>query len=178
MADSLYRILPRESDFPIFINLYGAVVLVVGGGKVAARRAEKLLEFGARVHVVAPEVAPEMAKLVGKPGLKWTREPYQPCYMEGVTLAIAATDQREVNSRIGLDARERGILVSVADQRQECTFYFPAIARSKRFTAGLVSNHGEHALLSWAAARLREEMDAMMEQASVQELPLRKAGNG
>lgn len=150
-----------EPDFPLFVNLRGATVLIAGGGGVAARRAEKLLGFGARVHLVAPAIAPETEKLLGRDGLRWTQEEYRPAHMDGVTLAIAATDQREVNRQIGLDARERGVLVSVADRRRECTFYFPAIVRSDCFTVGLVSNNGDHAMVKRAATRLREEMEAI-----------------
>jgi siroheme synthase-like protein len=146
-------------DFPIFINLHQAPVLIAGGGKVAARRAEKLLAAGALVHVVSPAVGPEMEKLLEHPGLRWAREEYDSRHMDGVTLAIAATNRREVNARAGADARARGILVSVADDSRECTFYFPAIVKSDFLSAGLVSNNGDHAMVKRAAARLREEME-------------------
>ena len=148
-------------DFPIFINLHGVPVLIAGGGRVAARRAGKLLGSGARVHIVSPEVCAETAKLIERGEVRWTPEPYHSRHMDGVTLVIAATDQREVNALVGDDARKRGILVSVADKRQECTFYFPAIVRSDFLTAGLVSNNGDHGMVKQAAARLREEMEAI-----------------
>lgn len=148
-------------DFPVFINLHGVSVLIAGGGKVAARRAEKLLAFGALVHVVSPEIAPALAALIDRNGLRWTREPYHPRHLDGVTLAIAATDRREVNAAVGRDARERGILVSVADERRECTFYFPAIVKSDLLTAGLISNNGDHRMVRRAAAEIGEEMEAI-----------------
>lgn len=151
-------------DFPVFINLHGAAVLLAGGGKVAARRAEKLLAAGARVHVVSPEISREMEKLLecgGGGALRWTRAEYSTRHIAGSTLAIAATDNRDVNRRVGEDARAHGILVSVADRREECTFYFPAIVRSDCLTAGLVSNNGDHALVRRAAARLRTEMEIL-----------------
>lgn len=154
---------PGEPDFPIFVSLHGASILIAGGGKVAARRAEKLLGFGALVHVVSPALSSEMEKLLNRDGLRWTREAYRAEHMEGVTLAIAATDRREVNQALGRDARERGVLVSVADKRQECTFYFPAILKSDFLTAGLVSTNGDHRLVRRAAETLRQEMEAIDE---------------
>lgn len=152
-----------EPDFPVFVNLHGATVLMVGGGKVAARRAEKLLAFGARVLVVSPALSPEMEKLVNRPGLEWRREAYRTEFLGGVTLVIAATDRREVNQRVGVEAKERGILVSVADRRQECSFYFPAIVKSDCLTAGLVSNHNDHKMVRLAADRLLREMELIDE---------------
>jgi siroheme synthase-like protein len=161
----------------MFINLQGAKVLMVGGGRIAARRTKTLLEFGATLHVVAPNLAPEMIKLLDtQTGIRWIREPYQPRHLEGAVLAIAATNQREVNRRIGQDARSRGIWVSVADQRQECTFYFPAIVRNDAFTAGLIANDGDHVSLRKTAARLRKAMQAEPERA--QDVPIRKIENG
>lgn len=150
-------------DFPIFINLRGVTVLLAGGGKVAARRAEKLLASGASVHVVSPELSPEMERLGERAGFHWTRDSYRRQYMDGATLAIAATDSRETNRQVGVDAKEQGILVSVADKKEECTFYFPAIARSEFLVAGIVSNNGDHTLVRKAAATLRREMEAIDE---------------
>lgn len=149
------------ADFPLFINLRGARVLVAGGGKVAARRVDALLGFGASVRVASPALCPALEKQLGRDGLEWLRTEYQADLLDGVTLALAATDNREVNRRIGLDARARGILVSVADRREECTFYFPAIIRAGVLTAGVVSGNGDHALVKRAAAHLRREMESL-----------------
>lgn len=153
------RIGSAPSDFPVFINLHGATVMIAGGGKVAARRVDTLLGFGAEIRLVSPEVSPEMEKLLSRGGVEWLRGDYDSEHLDGVTLAIAATDDREVNRQVGLDARERGILVSVADRRDECSFYFPAIIRAGVLTAGLVSNNGDHALVKRAAAKIRGEME-------------------
>ena len=154
----LARTTPGSPDFPIFVNLHGAAVLVAGGGKVAARRAGTLLRFGAAVRVAAPSLSPEMEALVGREGLTWIRKEYESGDLDGVALAVAATDSREVNRRVGLDAGERGVLVSVADRREECSFYFPAVIEGERLTAGLISADGNHALVRRAAATIREEL--------------------
>lgn len=150
-------------NFPVFIRLAGANVFIAGGGKVAARRASKLLEFGARLTIAAPELSPEMEAVAAAPAVTWLQREYASGDLDGATLAIAATNDRAVNHRISLDARNRGILVSVADNRDDCTFFFPALLQSNRLTAGLISNNGDHTLVRDAAAALRTEMKAFDE---------------
>ena len=150
-------------DFPIFINLHGAGVLIAGGGRVAARRAGVLLNAGAQVQVVSPRLSPEMERHLGRPGLTWARRGYRTEDIEGMTLAVAATDDRETNRKVGEDARERGILASVADRREECGFYFPAVIQSDLLTAGLVSRNGDHTMVRKAAAKIREELERVDE---------------
>ncbi len=152
------RVNGEPADFPVFINLRGATALLVGGGKVAARRADVLLGFGARVRMVAPALSDGAERLREMDGIDWIPGTYRPEHLDGVTLAVAATDDREVNRRVGRDARERGILVSVADRRDECSFYFPAIIKTESLTAGLVSTTGDHGLVKRAAAKMRREM--------------------
>ncbi|MCC8108702.1 MAG: hypothetical protein LIQ30_06565 [Planctomycetes bacterium] len=150
---------PGRPNFPLFINVSGTRVLVAGGGKIAARRAVALLRFDARVVVVSPGICPELERYLDSPNLVWERREYHSADLDGVTLAIAATDSREVNRRIGAEARERGVLVSVADRRDECTFYFPALIEGDLFTAGIISKNGDHTLVRKAAAEIREELD-------------------
>ncbi len=150
---------PGRPNFPLFINVMGTRVMVAGGGKIAARRAVALLRFDARVVVVSPEIGPELERYIDSPNLVWERREYRSDDLDGVTLAIAATDSREVNERIGVEARRRGILVSVADRRDECTFYFPALIEGDLFTAGIISKNGDHTLVRKAAAEIREELD-------------------
>lgn len=156
------RVLARAREqaprFPLFIDLNGAEALVVGAGAVAARRAGMLVRFGARVRIVAPVAASETHELIERENIRWERREYNAADLEGVTLAVAATDQREVNRRIGKDARKRRIPVSVADRREECTFYFPALAQAGNLMAGLVSDNGDHQLVAEAAKAIRETL--------------------
>lgn len=158
------RAQPAEGapDFPVFINLRGVDVLMVGGGRIAARRAETLLRFGARVRVVSPEVSDEMLRIVERsPDAEWTRKRYAAGDIGDAALAVAATDDRAVNRTVGADARERGVLVSVADRRDECSFYFPAVVTAANLTAGIVSNNGDHGLVRRVAALVRRDLERM-----------------
>ncbi len=145
--------------FPVFIDLAGRLAVVVGGGKIAARRAGVLLRFGANVRVVSPALCPQLAALAEAGGVEWRRGAYAPGDLAGAALAVAATDDRAVNRRVGRDANGAGILVSVADSPAECAFFFPAVVQSEHLTAGIVSNHGDHALVRQTAAILRERLE-------------------
>ena len=77
--------------FPLFVDLNDKTVLVVGGGPVAARKTRVLLDYGPRVLVCAPRVVPELEQLSGAELL---RQPFVPELLEGVSLTVAATDDR------------------------------------------------------------------------------------
>src|SRR5918998_2049643 len=111
--------------YPLFMDVAGRRCVVVGGGGVAARKARGLLGSGARVTVVAPEVAPEIKAME----VKVERRPYAPGDLAGAALAFAATDRREVNAAVAREARESGIPVNVADRPAEGDFALPSVLR-------------------------------------------------
>ncbi len=112
-------------DFlPVFHNVKGKLCLVVGGGEVGKRKAEVLLEAGAKVRVVAPEIDPELAK---QPGVENVMARFEAKYLEGVTLIIAATNDRSVNKVVSELAQARSIPVNVVDDPELCSFIMPAI---------------------------------------------------
>lgn len=149
------RAVPR---FPLFIPLEGEPVLVVGGGAVAARRVKALLSFGAAVTVVSPELCPALEREQAR--FRWKRRRYDGD-VSGYRLAVAATDDRAVNRLVGEDARRLGIPVSVADRKEESTFWFPAIARSGGMVAGLTSADGDHAAVKRTAERIRRVLEEL-----------------
>src|SRR5574340_336258 len=109
---------------PIFLNVKGRLCLVVGGGEVARRKAGVLLEAGARVRVVAPWITPDLA---GQQGVECVVAGFEAQHLEGVTLAIAATDDRSVNRRVSEAAQAHSIPVNVVDDPALCSFIMPAI---------------------------------------------------
>ena len=128
--------------------------MVVGGGAGARRRAEVLARFGGEVTVIAPDWTGDVA------GARWIARPYRPGALEGAFLAVAAPGARDVNRTVGEEARARGIPVTVADRREECTFFFPAICEGGGVTAGLISQRGEdHRRAARAAKRVREVLE-------------------
>ena len=112
-------------DFlPIFLNVKGRLCLVAGGGEVAKRKAGVLLDAGARVRVVAPEIDPALARL---PDVEPVVARFDVQHLEGVTLVIAATCDRAVNQLVSMLAHERNIPVNVVDDPALCSFIMPAI---------------------------------------------------
>ena len=99
--------------------------MVVGGGKVADRKARKLLQARARVVVISPETLPEIQSVAAEV----VRRPYRPGDLEGATLVFAATNVREVNAAVTREANERGIPVNVVDKPVEGDFSLPSTLR-------------------------------------------------
>jgi uroporphyrin-III C-methyltransferase/precorrin-2 dehydrogenase/sirohydrochlorin ferrochelatase len=135
-------------DFlPLFHNLKGRMVLVVGGGEIALRKARLLSEAGAVLRVVAPEIEPQLVELVeqgeGQPRLRG----YGRDDLAGCVLAIAATDDESLNAQVSQDAKALGMPVNVVDSPELCTVIFPAIVdRSPLMIA--VSSGGDAPVLA------------------------------
>ena len=135
-------------DFlPLFHNLKGRTVLVVGGGEIALRKARLLSEAGAALRVVAPEIEAQLNELVITGGGQALVRGYQTGDLSGCVLAIAATDDEPLNARVSEDARALGMPVNVVDSPDLCTVIFPAIVdRSPLMIA--VSSGGDAPVLA------------------------------
>ena len=134
--------------FPLFVSLADKSALVVGAGKIAARRIGVLKHFGAQVRVIAPEKRAEFEN-------EWIARAFEADDLKGVCLAVAATDDRAVNRQVSVLCAERGIPVSVADCAAESTFFFPAVCEGGGLIAGLVSDGSDHHAVSGMAKRIR-----------------------
>ena len=142
--------------YPIFLDVRGRTAVVVGGGRVAARKTSGLAEAGARVRIIAPRVDPSLSTH------QVERRRYRRGDLKGAVLAFAATDDRAVNHAVALEARRRRIPVNVADSLDDCTFLVPArIARGDLQIA--VSTGGRSPRLARA---LRERLEAELQKAS------------
>ena len=143
----------EEYRFPLFVNLKGKKVVVVGGGNIALRRIGVLLRFGADITVIAPE-AKDLPE-----GVTYLQRPYEKGDLEGAFLATACTDCREVNFAVGQEAEERNILASICDSKDESSFYFPAICAGDGLIAGVVSKGVEHHKTARAAREIRKVLE-------------------
>ncbi|OIR06099.1 siroheme synthase [mine drainage metagenome] len=112
-------------DFlPVFMNLKGEKCLIVGGGKVAVRKASVLLQAGAMVRIVAPQLNESFDLPTGSEHIA---ECFQASHLDGMALVIAATDDAIVNEQVSREAKQRNIPVNVVDNPNLCTFIMPAI---------------------------------------------------
>lgn len=141
--------------FPFFIDLQGRTGLVVGGGRVAARKVRALLPYGPHLTVCAPALLPELESL---PGLTVRREPFSPALLEDVFFVIAATDDREENCRIAQLCQARRIPVNVADPGTESTFLFPALVRRGPLSIGISTSGASPS----AAHYLKEQVEQLL----------------
>ncbi len=112
---------------PLFHNLRGSRVLVVGGGEIALRKSRLIADAGAVLRVVAPEIEAQLSELVAQSGGEMILRGYSECDLDGCVLIIAATDDEPLNAQVSRDARLRCVPVNVVDAPALCTVIFPAI---------------------------------------------------
>ncbi len=139
---------------PLFADIRGQPVLVVGGGDVAARKIALLR----RVEVVSPYLCEQLAELVGKQQLIWRAQHFTEDLLDNVLLVIAATNDSELNHKVSDTARARHCLVNVVDDQASCSFIFPSIVdRSPLVVA--ISSGGTAPVLT---RLLREKLEALL----------------
>ncbi len=115
--------------YPLFADVTDRTVLVVGGGHVAERKVLGLLESGAQITVVSPELTEKLAELHSDGQIEVCRCDYQKGDLAGAWLVIAATNDEQVNQQIFTEANERHIFCNVVDRPELCSFQVPAVVR-------------------------------------------------
>jgi uroporphyrin-III C-methyltransferase / precorrin-2 dehydrogenase / sirohydrochlorin ferrochelatase len=144
--------------FPVFFDLTGQRVLIVGGGEVALRKISLLERTGALITVVAPEIAPEIMQRAAAGKLKLAIREFAPDDLDGARLVIVATSRRAVNRWIANLSESRNIPVNVVDDREASRFIVPAIIDRDPVLVA-VSTGGTSPVL---ARRLRERLEALI----------------
>ncbi len=141
------------------LDLDGRHVLVVGGGSVGLEKAKGLLECGAAVTVVAPQIEPELERLP----VRWRRKRYETADLDGNILVVAATSIGSLNRRIFRDAEERSLFCNVVDTPELCSFILPAVHRRDPITLAVSTGGASPAL----AKRLRDDLGAQIDEEHV-----------
>jgi uroporphyrin-III C-methyltransferase / precorrin-2 dehydrogenase / sirohydrochlorin ferrochelatase len=144
--------------FPLFFDLTGQKVLVVGGGEVALRKISLLERSGASISVVAPDIAPELMARAAAGKLKLFIREFSPDDLQGARLVIVATSQRALNRWVASLSDSRGIPVNVVDDARASRFIVPAIIDRDPVLVA-VSTGGDSPVL---ARRLRERLEALI----------------
>ncbi len=152
--------------YPIFLNMRGRRAIVVGGGKVAERKVRKLVEAGARVRVISPELTARLARLAAQKVIKVTRRRYRKDDIAAVgvrrladdapSLVFAATNDPAAQRVIRRDAARAGTLVNIADDPAACGFIVPATVRRGKMHVAISSGGTDPALAKW----LRQQLGA------------------
>jgi precorrin-2 dehydrogenase/sirohydrochlorin ferrochelatase len=136
------------------LRLTGRRCLVVGGGEIGLEKVEGLLACDADVTLVAPDATPALAALAAEGSIVWERREYMPTDLEGCLIAIAATDDTDVNIAVYDDAERRAMLVNVVDVPPLCNFILPAIVRTGPLAVAISTAGASPAL----AKRMKREI--------------------
>jgi siroheme synthase-like protein len=141
--------------FPILLNIEGRKCLVVGAGKVASEKIAGLLNYGAKIVVVAPSAVREIKARAGTGELTWRSRVFTPKDVKGTFLVIAATNSPKVNASVFRACRAQRVFCNSVDDPEHCDFYYPAIVRRGPLQIAISTNGYSPAL----ASRLRKELE-------------------
>lgn len=122
--------------FPMFVEMKNKKCLIIGGGKVAYRKAQVMLDFEAEVSLIAPLIIEEIKRL---PNVFYKERAFTSEDLEGQEVVIAATDDKELNHKISIWCKEHKVPVNVVDQEDECTFIFPAYLKTGQVVSAFSS---------------------------------------
>jgi siroheme synthase-like protein len=136
------------------LRLSGRRCVVIGGGEVGLEKVEGLLVCDADVTLVAPEAHPELVKLALEGSIRWEQREYADSDLDGALIAIAATDDTDLNIRVYQDAEARSMLVNVVDVPPLCNFILPAIVRTGPLAVAISTAGASPAL----AKRMKSEI--------------------
>jgi siroheme synthase-like protein len=142
------------------LRLKGRRCVVVGGGEIGLEKVEGLLACDADVMLIAPEVHPELVQLALEGSIRWERREYAIGDLEGALIAIAATDDTDLNIRVFQDAEDRAMLVNVVDVPPLCNFILPAIVRTGPLAVAISTAGASPAL----AKRMKREIAELFGQ--------------
>ena len=147
-------------DTPFYIaclKLTGRRCVVVGGGEIGLEKVDGLLACDARVVVVAPVLNDALARLASEGSIEWTEREYETGDLEGTFMAIAATDDTDVNIAVYDDAERRAMLVNVVDVPPLCNFILPAIVRTGPLAIAISTAGASPALAKRMKAQIADE---------------------
>ena len=142
------------SYYPVYLKLSGRRCVIFGGGTISEGKLANLMETGAQVAVISPQVTPVIRALAHSGSLKWTPREYQQGDLQGAYLGIAATDDRLVNQAIAQEAERLGVVLNVVDDPDLCGFIAPSVVQRGPVTLAISTGGASPAL----ARKLRETL--------------------
>ncbi|MGN0251382.1 MAG: bifunctional precorrin-2 dehydrogenase/sirohydrochlorin ferrochelatase [Oliverpabstia sp.] len=149
----------NKQYFPLFVDISDKKIVVVGAGKIAARRVKTLVDFGAAIVVVAPRISPELEQLEQEYKITIIRREYQREDIYDAWMVLAVTDNEKLNEEIYSVAKCLGALVNVASNQNKCDFHFPGIAKNDSYVVGINGGGRNH----HGVAELRRKLEKCLE---------------
>ncbi len=140
--------------YPVYLDVKGKKCVIIGGGKVAYRKACSLKDAGADVTVISPDICPELSK---EKGLMLINKSYDESCLDGAMLVIAATDNEEVNKKVSSDAGKRNIIINVVDRPELCSFIVPSTVNRGDLCISISTGGASPAL----AKNIRKELEGV-----------------
>jgi precorrin-2 dehydrogenase/sirohydrochlorin ferrochelatase len=150
--------------YPIFVEMQGRAVLLVGGGRVALEKIGKLVEAGARVTVIAPTLGDEVRTFVENGQAVWKQRPFATGDAAGFDMVMVATDDGAVNRTVANEARAAGIWVNAADDLANCDFILPSLAARGQIAIAVSTGGTSPALARWLRGRMKEFLSEEVER--------------
>ncbi len=153
--------------YPVVLSLSGKRCLLVGGGRVAQRKVQRLLRAGAVVTVIAPELTGGLMTLAGQSKITWEKRPYREGDVGGFFLVFAASSDPAVNQRVAREAEEKGVLCSVADAPEISSFLTPAVLEREGILIAIGSGGKSPFLVrflrEWLGANLPRDLGRVLQ---------------
>lgn len=149
---------PNTFAYPIMLNLTGKPCVVVGGGRVGARKVKGLLNTGASVTVISPKLVQSLESLAEQKQIVWQSTEYSSNLLDDIQplLVFAATDSAEVNQQVAADARQLGALVNIVDGTGDSDFSNMSTVHRKPIAIGISTNGASPALSAYLKQRIEE----------------------
>lgn len=144
--------------FPMFVDLTNQPCLVVGGGQVAYRKVMTLLDFDAKVIVVAKDICENISRMIEEKeyDIEVVRRAFEESDCDGKKLVIAATDDKQLNHDISQCCKARGIMVNAVDQKEDCSFIFPSYVKEQELVAAFSSSGNSPVLTQYLKAKEKD----------------------
>lgn len=146
----------KKLYFPLFVDLSDKRIIVFGGGKIASRRVETLLNFSDNIMVISPKVTEKLKQLSQKKLIRLLEGSYREELLEGADLVLAATNDAACNTRIVEDCHARNIPVNTSHKKELCDFYFPGILCREDLVMGVCSGGQDHGKVKEARAKIEQ----------------------
>ncbi|TCS78340.1 precorrin-2 dehydrogenase/sirohydrochlorin ferrochelatase family protein [Muricomes intestini] len=157
----------EKSYFPMFVDISEKKIVVVGGGRIAARRVDTLTYFAGNITVIAPEVTRQLLELNEDGRIYCMIREYEKGDIAGADMVLAATDDRQLNHSIADECRvlerEKGrrILFNTADDKDLCDFYFPSVITRDDIVIGINSGGRSPGKVKQVREKLEEKLDIL-----------------
>ena len=148
--------------FPMFVDMTERECLIVGGGNVAYRKVMVMLDFGAKVTVVAEDICEELRKLTiddtanKENRITFIKRRFEQKDCDGMEMVIAATDDNALNHEIAEYCKAKGIMVNAVDQKADCSFIFPSYIKEKNLVAAFSSGGNSPVLTQYLKGKEQE----------------------